>query len=837
MITFSCPVCDQKLRVKDEMVGQKGKCPHCKQAVIVPREQGAAVAARAGTESAPALDLDMPTLLPGQPNGEQRDQKTLVPGAARRKTSGLGAQAQATAAPAGGARTAGFSPELYDFLAPAQAPDEIGRLGGYRILKILGHGGMGVVYQAEDINLKRMVALKVMLPALAASASNRERFVREARAVAGLEHENIVAIYQVNEDRGVPFLAMQFLKGQTLEDRIRKEGKLPIAEVLRIGRETAHGLAAAHGHGLVHRDIKPANLWLESERGRVKILDFGLARSARGDSQLTQQGAVIGTPAYMAPEQAGGKGVDARCDLFSLGCVLYRLCTGQLPFKGTDTIATLMAVATVAPPPPRKLNPEVPPTLSRLVMRLLEKKAAERPASAKVVLDELEAIERDPTADGVTGAAPPPVLTPARDIVERPRAKPPVRERVDEEDEEERFRPSPRRDRERGRGPLLWLIGGGAAVLVALLVVLVVILTSGNDKNDKKGDGPDDSGAGVVPPPPPPPGGGGQPVGGGGQPVGGGGDPGVMAGQATTLTAAGLRGAIRDIDVSRDGKWLASGHAVEPRADSNGEVVIWNLEQKKEAFRLRGFSQSVHAVAFSPDGRLLVTGTGDWRMPDREPEVQVWDLTTRRVLFELRGHRAYVGHVAVSPDGRACATSSHDGTVKVWDLASGREAFTCPDHKKGAHDVIFSPDNRYLVTGSGEGEVRFFDVQTGRFVRGVRGHSSYIHRIRFGRNGARMVTAGGDSSLKVWVVSSTRGPRSSRPLNGHFNQVYGVAVDRNGMRAISCSGDHSLRLWDLNSGQQLKQFSCSSEVFNVKYYTEGAVAACTEDGKIFLWRP
>ncbi len=284
MITFSCPACDQKLRVKDEMAGQKGKCPHCKQAVVVPREQGAAVAARAGTESAPALDLDMPTLLPGQPNGEQHDQKTLLPGAGRRKTSGL-----VTQAPGAAAKATGFSPELYDFLAPAQAPDEIGRLGGYRILKILGAGGMGVVYQAEEINLKRMVALKVMLPALAASASNRERFAREAQAVAKLEHENIVAVYQVGEDRGVPFLAMQFLKGETLEDRIRKQGKLPIPEVLRIGRETTLGLSAAHERGLVHRDIKPANLWLESERGRVKILDFGLA-VAPGNAPAGKEG-------------------------------------------------------------------------------------------------------------------------------------------------------------------------------------------------------------------------------------------------------------------------------------------------------------------------------------------------------------------------------------------------------------------------------------------------------------------------------------------------------------------------------------------------------------------
>src|SRR5207253_507127 len=184
--------------------------------------------------------------------------------------------------------------------------------------------------------------------------------------------------------------------------------------VLRIGRETAEGLAAAHARNLIHRDIKPANIWLEM-RGRretrddknsdplaprplplvsrVNILDFGLARTTGSDVQLTQQGAIIGTPTYMAPEQASGETVDARCDLFSLGCVLYRLCTGDVPFKGADTLAILLAVATDKPKPPREVNPGVPPALSDLIMQLLEKKPALRPASAASVVHAIQAIE------------------------------------------------------------------------------------------------------------------------------------------------------------------------------------------------------------------------------------------------------------------------------------------------------------------------------------------------------------------------------------------------------------------------------------------------------------
>ncbi len=284
--------------------------------------------------------------------------------------------------------------ETWGFLAPPQQPDEIGRLGSYRVLKVLGCGGMGVVFQAEDPGLQRLIALKAMLPAMAASVSARKRFLREARAAAALKHDNVVTIHQVGEDRGVPFLAMEFLRGESLDQRLERDSVLPSAEVLRIGRQLAEGLAAAHEQGLIHRDIKPGNVWLEAPRGRVKILDFGLARSAEQEAGLTQQGTIIGTPAYMAPEQARGEGVDARSDLFSLGVILYRLCCGKQPFQGNDTISTLMAVATEQPPPPVQANPELPAELSDLVMQLLQKDPDRRPRSAAAVVEVLQGLEK-----------------------------------------------------------------------------------------------------------------------------------------------------------------------------------------------------------------------------------------------------------------------------------------------------------------------------------------------------------------------------------------------------------------------------------------------------------
>jgi anti-sigma factor RsiW len=286
--------------------------------------------------------------------------------------------------------------EMIRCLAPPQGPDEIGRLGPYRVLKVLGSGGMGVVVEAEDVPLRRRVALKAMRPALAASTTARQRFLREGQATAALAHDHIVAIYQVGEDRGIPFLAMQLLEGETLEDRLQRQGTLPAAEVLRIGREVAAGLAAAHERGLIHRDVKPGNVWLEARDGRVKLLDFGLARTADDDTRLTQTGIILGTPQYMAPEQAAGEAVDHRCDLFSLGCALYRMATGKPPFHGANVRATLRAVETEQPQPACEVNPDVPPALSDLLTRLLAKKPADRPASAQEVVRALEAVERNP---------------------------------------------------------------------------------------------------------------------------------------------------------------------------------------------------------------------------------------------------------------------------------------------------------------------------------------------------------------------------------------------------------------------------------------------------------
>ena len=265
-------------------------------------------------------------------------------------------------------------------------------IGNFRPLEILGEGGMGAVYLAEDSQLGRRVAVKVMKEELAADPDAKHRFLREARAMATIEHENIMTIYSVGEGRGIPYLVMPVLKGETLDDRLHRESRLPVADTRRIGSEIAAGLAAAHSHGLIHRDIKPSNVWLEGSQGRVRILDFGLARPASEDQKVTQSGAILGTPAYMAPEQAAGTEATIRSDLFSLGTVMYRMATGIQPFAGPNMMATLNNLANKQPDPPAMVCPDIPELLSTLILRLIAKSPEQRPESAADVVESLQKV-------------------------------------------------------------------------------------------------------------------------------------------------------------------------------------------------------------------------------------------------------------------------------------------------------------------------------------------------------------------------------------------------------------------------------------------------------------
>jgi serine/threonine protein kinase/formylglycine-generating enzyme required for sulfatase activity len=273
------------------------------------------------------------------------------------------------------------------FLQPSNRPDSLGRIGHYEVLQVLGRGAFGIVFRAFDDVLQRVVALKVMAPQIAATSPARKRFLREARSSAQVRHENVVQVYEVAE-QPLPYLAMEFIPGETLQQKLDRVGPLDVPETLRIGRQIAEGLAAAHATDLIHRDIKPGNVLLEGGQHKVKITDFGLARAA-DDASISQSGIIAGTPMYMAPEQAEGKTLDQRADLFSLGSVLYQMVAGRPPFRANSTLSVLKRVAEDQPRAIREIIPETPQWLCDIIAKLHAKSPDDRFQSAREVADVL----------------------------------------------------------------------------------------------------------------------------------------------------------------------------------------------------------------------------------------------------------------------------------------------------------------------------------------------------------------------------------------------------------------------------------------------------------------
>lgn len=352
-----------------------------------------------GLEAAPSLDLANWSM----------DLAAGVPGADVTKPTVL--------------RTAESAPELINKAAglvpidPPPLPELAPRnIGPYIIRELIGEGGMGLVYRAEDQFLRRPAALKVMKADVARDERAWKLFLTEAQATASLKDDRIATIYQIGEDKGQFYLAMELLKGESLEARLRR-APMSIAQSLWVVREAAMGLAVAHAAGFIHRDIKPANLWLETTTGskpsvdqlqkfraeaeenpylRVKILDFGLVRLEQ-DGDGRRRNSVVGTPTYMAPEQAAGLAADQRADIFSLGVVLYRLLTGRLPFNGQSTMEVLTALASETAPPVNALNANVPAPLVELVQRMLSRDPTGRPSTAADLARLIMAIERELT--------------------------------------------------------------------------------------------------------------------------------------------------------------------------------------------------------------------------------------------------------------------------------------------------------------------------------------------------------------------------------------------------------------------------------------------------------
>jgi len=775
---------------------------------------------------------------------------------------------------------------------PSPARDEgveLGWLGSYRIRHLLGRGGMGLVFAAEDTQLQRPVAIKVMRREAEQKPGARERFLREARAAAAVRHEHVVTIHQVGETNDVPFLVMELLEGQSLETRCHA-GQIPFPEILRIARQVADGLAAAHATGLTHRDIKPDNIWLEctpvadapgspraTRHFRVKLLDFGLARTPAGAAQITHNGMIVGTPAYMAPEQACGEPVDARSDLFSLGCVLFRLAAGRLPFQGETPLEILHALANETPPPLHQLVPQIPESFSRLVVALLERRPENRPASARVVAQELATIESEEC-----GSPQGPLETSTK--IKR-----------------------------------LLILSVLSAALLALSVVAVLAVSSRTRMDDAGKLLPEKTSRQIASPS--------ATVRDKPAPAdalmradisadmlarAGNGDPAkappelvaVLGGARTfpTSSAVGLECYTR---FSPDGRLLATCADKEVRvfdADTgqvlhrlqhatpsswfdfrwdskvlavscHGGVTLWDLDSGKPLGELKGFARSQRGVSFTPSGQTLVTC-------DADGKARVWDVASKKPIKTLappKGHR-FTQAPQIHPEGRLAAlhASGPEPVVCVVDLASGDSQGQVPgtgpvylsESILYQSTVRFSPDGKLLASVRNGQAVALFDVsslkQVGEIAGGVsivnfsadgntlfKGHLWPVGKFKVclddvktrkqrfplkpalavdftwsdlspdGRSIA--IRAAPGNSVRLFDVATGQ---ERFPAVGHQGQVTAVAVSPDGGSVASTSRDHRVLLWELSPGLSVKE-----KGFYPAAYLVTRMPAFSPDGK------
>lgn len=554
--------------------------------------------------------------------------------------------------------------EATGFLLPANRPEVLGRLDRYEVLEVLGKGGMGMVLRAYDAHLQRPVAIKVMAAHLAVNPTARKRFGREARAAAAICHDNIVTIHAVEETRALPYLVMKYIPGVSLQQRLDRDGPLPLADIVRIGMEMASGLAAAHARGLIHRDIKPANILLETREAapgdstatvalgeastsvfRVKITDFGLARAA-DDSSLTQTGVVAGTPDYMSPEQARGENLDARTDLFSLGSVLYFMCTRRAPFHADDALATLSRVCDDIPRPIRELASHVPDWLTAIIEKLHTKDPNKRFQSAAEVADLLRSRLAHLLSRPVSTEC---TLT---DGAVSPRAN----------------KPRARTKRRVLVASAALLFGCFVAAVAGLIHwrhTVVGVVTPEEASTDRT------------------------------DPVSRLTAPQASAEKMVLLREIGWPGRhIYNAAFSPDGRhFLVAGSA-----GPGNTIKVWEVTTGRPALDFTGNEKGV----FTPDSKQVLAAGIDRAL-------HLWDVATWQEVRQFRPHDDWINTLDLDRDGTHALAASNDGTVRWYDLTTGNVISEWNGSGGNVH-AILARDGRRVLTCTYQSNGRVIDL-------------------------------------------------------------------------------------------------------------------------------
>jgi WD40 repeat protein/tetratricopeptide (TPR) repeat protein/predicted Ser/Thr protein kinase len=709
---------------------------------------------------------------------------------------------QATPEPQTGAYTPAGEDELAPLPPPPRGDAEAGFTGvpGYAVLAVLGRGGMGVVYKAQQHSLRRIVALKTILHADHADDRQKRRFQAEAEAVARLQHPHIVQVYEVGEHRGVPYIALEYCAGGSLEEDL--DGTpWDVRRAAALVQTVAEAVHAAHQAGIIHRDLKPGNVLLTRD-GTPKVSDFGLARRLDLPGH-TRTGAIIGTPPYMPPEQASGsKEISPAADVYALGAILYELLTGRPPFKAANPLDTVLQVLHNEPVPVRRLQPTTPRDLETICHKCLEKDPKRRYSSALALAEDLR-----------------------RFLAGEPVAARPV-------------------------GPL-GRLGKWARrrPAVAALLLLLAIVTAGgmggivwaygkarheadlarqqSQRADKKAEEAQEQSQRADK-------------------------------NAETATKQAEIAAAKTIEAKqkaeearteaaearRQAYFATIGQAntlLEVRDHGGAAVVLERLDGEHRGWEygflrrqaegtpltIHGHIKYISSITLRPDGRMIASAGEDG--------MRGWDAETGRELPAFRQPRSGVQKVAFSPDGTTLAGACNDGTIQLWDAHTAQRTTTLRGHTSGVPTVAFSADGTRLASVAGDSTVRLWDVRAATQIASFPAGALQSNSLAFHPDGTRLA-AGIENTVKLWDVESRR---EVAVLRGHTAMVVSVAFSPDGTRLATASTDKSVRLWDLRAGGDTAVvLRHPDEVYCVAFHPDGTqLATGGKDRAIRLWDP
>jgi WD40 repeat protein len=752
-------------------------------------------------------------------------------------------------------------------------PEVLPSIPGYDVSEVLGRGGMGVVYRAWQGGLGRWVALKMVHAGAQASPQVLARFKVEAEAVARLQHPHIVQVHDVGRHADSPFLVLELVEGENLAQRVAGTPQ-PARWAAELVETLARAIHAAHQQGVVHRDLTPANVLLTAD-GTPKITDFGLAKLLLGGEGMgTMTGELLGTPSYMAPEQAAGRQreIGAATDVYALGAILYELLTGRPPFRAAAALETLQQVQTTEPVPPSRLVPGLPRDAETVALKCLHKDPTKRYESAAALAEDLRRYragepivarpvgaperawrwcKRNPLVAGLTAAVLLLFVAGFAGVTWNYWGAEAARRELESTLYFQRIALAHRElsvDNLRRALELLDQCPEGLRqwewhYLTRLCRVEPLVLHDpGKAEVSSVAFSPD-----------------------GERLASAGGDGTVKVWSTRTgkviqtldaqtdfvfsvafhpggeyLASAGANrevsvwdlttgktvftcpgyvglyyGTAYGVAFSPDGRWLAAG--------SEGAVNLWDWRNHKLLHTLPGHGKQGISVAFSPDGRRLATGSSSG-------DVMIWHAETGDRLYTLVGHRHEVSAVAFSPDGRRLVSASFDRHLIVWDATTGLRVLTFRGHDGLVVGVAFSPDGRRLASAGQDKTVRLWDAATGREVLGLRGHTALSQCVAFSPDGRRLASAGRDATIRLWDATPVRGDEGQEALtfSQHAGEVLSLTFSPDGQRMASAGLappgrlDAPVEVWDVRSGEVSAEFTGHTEVvLSVAWHPDG----------------